>query len=156
MRVSELVDAVGNETRALNAIVRKIGSEQFRKPIAGDWTVKDVLGHIAAYLEVERLALAAGVGRSKEPPVYFDQFQPWNEQQWELRHDRTPGRILSELQENSARYLALVKTLHEEDLNRTVRFPWDERGTVHALVVEGLDHRREHREALAKSLGETA
>ena len=156
MRVSELVDAVGDETRALNAVVRKIGSEQFRKPIAGSWTVKDVLGHIAAYLEAERLALAAGVGRSKEPPIYFEENQSWNEQQWELRRDRTPGRILSELQENSARYLALVKSLHEEDLNRTIHFPWNEQGTVHALVVEGLDHRREHREALATALGATA
>ncbi len=46
MRVVELVDAVGDETKALNALVRKIGSEQFRQPAAGDWTVKDVLAHL--------------------------------------------------------------------------------------------------------------
>ena len=102
---------------------------------------------------VERLALAAGVGRSKEPPVYFDHYQPWNEQQYERRREWTSGRVLAELQEQSARYLALVKSLHEEDLNRPIRFPWDEQGTVHALVVEGLKHRGEHREQLAAALG---
>ena len=154
MRVVELSEAVGAENRALNTLIRHIGSEQFRQTVAGQWTVKDVLGHIAAYLEVERLALAAGVGRAKDPPVYFGPYQPWNEQQYELRRERTPGRIVSEVEENSARYLALVKSLHEEDLIKHVRFPWDEEGTVHALVVEGLRHRREHRAALAAALGQ--
>ena len=153
MRVVELSDAVGAEKRALDALVRKLGGEQFRQRVTGEWTVKDVLGHIAAYLEVERLALAAGVGRGREPAVYFDHFEPWNRQQYELRKDRTPGRIVAELQENSARYLALVKSLHEEDLIKQIRFPWDEKGTVHELIVEGLDHRREHREELAAALG---
>ena len=156
MKVGELSDAVGAETRALNALVRSIRSEQFRQPVAGDWTVKDILGHIAAYLEVERLALAAGLGRGKDQPVYFDHFQPWNEQQYELRRERTPGRIVAELQENSARYLALVKSLYEEELIKRVRFPWCEEGTVHALIVERLDHRHEHREKLAQALGQTA
>ena len=153
MRVVELSDAVGAEKRALDAMVRKLGSEQFRQPVDGEWTVKDVLGHLAAYLEVERLALAAGVGRGREPAVYFDHIQPWNEQQYALRRERTPARIVAELQENSARFLALVKSLHEEDLIKQIRFPWDEKGTVHALIVEGLDHRRRHREKLAAALG---
>ncbi len=156
MRVAELSDAVGAEKRAIDMLVRRLSSEQFRQPVSGKWTVKDVLGHMAAYLEVERLALAAGVGRGREPAVYFDDFQPWNEQQYEARRERTASRIMAELQENSARYLALVKSLHEEDLNKQIRFPWNEQGTVHALVVEGLDHRREHREELAAVLGQAA
>ena len=154
MKVSELSDAVGNENRAVNALLRNLSSEQFRQKVDGEWTVKDVLGHIAAYLEAERLALAAGVGRSREQPVYFGDYQPWNEQQYELRKQRTPGQITAELQENSARYLSLVKSLFEEDLAKQVRFPWNEQGTAHALIVEGLGHRRSHREALAAALGQ--
>ncbi len=152
MRVAELSVALGDEKRALDALVRKLGSEQYRQRVDGEWTVKDILGHLAAYLGAERLALAAGVGRGKEPAVYFDHFQPWNEQQYQLRRERTPGQIVAELQENSARFLALVKSLHEEDLIKQIRFPWNETGTVHQLIVEGLDHRREHREQLAAAL----
>ena len=155
MRVIELADAVGAENRAVNSLIRKIGSEQFRQTVAGDWTVKDHLGHIAAYLEAERLALGAGVGRAREQPVYFDDLEVWNVQQAEARKNRTPSRILAELEENSARYLSLVKSLHEEDLIRTVRFPWNEQGTVHALILEGLRHRRAHREQLERALGLT-
>ena len=50
MRVIELSDAVGAENRALTALLRRINSSQFRQPVAGTWTVKDVLGLIAAYL----------------------------------------------------------------------------------------------------------
>ena len=154
MRVAELADMVGAENRALDALVRKLKGDQFRQPVTRERTVKDVLGHIAAYLEVERLALAAGIGRAREQPVYFDDVQTWNQQQYELRRDYTAGRIVGELQENAARYVALVKSLHEEELNKPIRFPWQETGTVHALVVEGVRHRREHREELAAALGQ--
>lgn len=155
MRVIELSEAVGAENRAVAALLRKMGSEQVRQTVQGTWTVKDVLGHIAAYLEAERLALAAGVGKARETPIYFDEFLKWNEEQYELRRNWTPGRVIAEVEENSARYLSLVKSLHEEDLIKQVRFPWNETGTVHALVVEGLKHRQRHREALAEALGIT-
>ncbi len=155
MRVIELSEAVGAENRAIAALLRKMGSEQVRKPVQGTWTVKDVLGHIAAYLEAERLALATGVGKARETPIYFDDFLTWNEEQYELRRNWTPGRVIAEVEENSARYLSLVKSLHEEDLIKQVRFPWNETGTVHALILEGLKHRREHREALAQALSIT-
>lgn len=154
MRIPELIDALSTETRALNALVRGLGTEQFRMQANQKWSIKDVLGHIAAYLDAERRALAAGVGRAKEEPIYFDHYQPWNEQQYELRKQRTPNRILAELEEGSARYLALVRSLHEEDLNKDIRFPWDEHGTVHELIVDGLKHRREHREELSALLSQ--
>ncbi len=153
MRVIELSDLVGAERRAMEALLRSISSEQMRQKIAGEWTVKDVLGHIAAYDEVQRKALAAGIGRGKEEPVYFGDYQPWNEEQYALRVKRTPGQITAELHENSARYLSLIKSLHEEDLIKQIRFPWGDQGTVHELIVEGLDHTREHREQIAAALG---
>ena len=154
MRVVELADAMGSEHRAIDAILRRLSSEQMRQKIEGDWTVKDVLGHIGAYEGVQRLALAAGVGRAKEPPVYFDNFQPWNDEQYALRKDWTPGRITAELHENAARYLSLIKSLHEEDLIKQIRYPWGSQGTVHQMIVEGLDHTREHREQLAGLVGQ--
>lgn len=154
MRVIELSDAVGAEHQALDAIVRRISSEQMRQKVAGEWTVKDVLAHISAYDEVERKALAAGIGRGKEQPVYFGDYQTWNEQQYELRKNYTPGRVVADLHENGARYLSLIKSLHEEDLIKQIQFPWgNERGTVHAMITEGLEHAREHREQLAAALG---
>ncbi len=154
MRVPELSEAVGTEHQALDAILRRLSSEQMRQKVAGDWTVKDILGHIAAYEGVQRVDLAAGLGRGKEEPVYFDNFQPWNEQQYALRRDWTPGRITAELHENGARYLSLIKSLHEEDLIKQIRYPWGERGTVHQMIVEGLDHVREHREQIAAAVGQ--
>ncbi|HSH80599.1 MAG TPA: DinB family protein [Herpetosiphonaceae bacterium] len=153
MRVIELSEAVGAENRAFATLLRKIGSEQMRAPVDGKLTTKDILGHVAAYLEAERLALASGTGRAREAPIYFDDYQKWHEEEYDRRRGWTPGRIMAEVEENSARYLSLVKSLHEEDLIKQVRFPWNETGTVHALILEGLKHRREHREELAAALG---
>lgn len=148
MNVAELADALGAEKRALDAIIRRLQPAQYEAPADGAWTVKDVLGHIAAYADAERRAVATGVGRAREEPIYFDQYQPWNEQQYERRRTWRPQRIVSEVEENTARYLSLIKSLYEEDLIKQVRFPWDEHGTVHALIMEGLNHQREHREML--------
>src|SRR3712207_4237399 len=109
MRVIELSEAVGAENRAFATLLRKIGSGQMRAPVDGKLTTKDILGHVAAYLEAERLALAAGTGRAREEPIYFDDYQKWHEEQYERRRSWTPGRIVSDLEEHSARYLSLVK-----------------------------------------------
>lgn len=179
MNVAELSEMVGGEKRALDTMVRKLSSEQFRRPAndkpdvpyegatlrldqteqgrepaAGEWTVRDVLGHVAAYADAERRALAAGVGRGREDVITFEHFQPWNEQQYELRRRRTPSQIVAELQENTARFLSLVKSLHEEDLIKTIKYPWrNAQGTVHAFILECMEHQREHREELGRLLG---
>ena len=146
MRVSELSDAIGNENRALNALTRNLSGTQFDRTVTGSWTVKDMLGHIAAYIEADRLALAAALGRSKEPPS--TQYETWKQEQYEARRSRSAPRILAELQENNARYLSLVKGVFEEDLARQVRFPWGEQGTMHAMIVDGLAHRTKDREEI--------
>ncbi len=178
MKVAELADALGTEKRALDAILRRLSGSQYeapvggastikdvpeapvtytgdtvKLPVAGTWTIKDVLGHIAAYADAERRALASGVGRGREEPVYFEQIQAWNEEQYERRRTWRPQRIVAEIEENTARYLSLVKSLHEEDLIKQIRFPWNEQGTVHEMVMESLKHQREHRQELAAALG---
>ncbi len=175
MNVAELSEMVGAEKRALDAIVRKLSTEQFRRPAndkpdvpyegetlrldqteqgrqpaPGEWTIRDVLGHIAAYADAQRRSLAAGTGRSREDVISFEHFQAWNEQQYELRRRRTPSQIVAELQENTARFLSLVKSLHEEDLIKTMQYPWPEQGTVHAFILECMEHQRGHREKLGK------
>ena len=154
MNVIELSDAIGDEQRALDALIRRLRDEQVAQPAAGTWLVKDVLGHLAVYSDVERRALAAGLGRAEKHPIYFDDREQWNEQQLEANRDRTASRIIDELQVNGARYLALVKSLYEEDLIKRIRFPWSEEGTVHELIVEGLAHRRAHRQELMAALAQ--
>ena len=153
MKVAELAEALGTEKRAIDAILRRLSGSQYETPVGGTWTIKDVLGHIAAYADAERRALASGVGRGREEPVYFEQIQAWNEEQYERRRTWRPQRVVAEVEENTARYLSLVKSLYEEDLIKQIRFPWGVQGTVHELIVEGLKHRREHREALEKVVG---
>jgi hypothetical protein len=152
----ELSDAFGNERRSLEAIIRRLSGTQMDRKITDNWTVKDILGHLAAYHEVERLALAAGLGRGREEPVFFESIQPWNEEQYQQRRERSPSRIIAEFEENSARYLSLIKSLHEEDLIKRIRLPWGGTGTVHEMIVEGLDHTREHRKMLEETLGQTS
>ena len=153
MKVAELAEALGTEKRAIDAILRRLSGSQYETPVGGTWTIKDVLGHIAAYADAERRALASGVGRGREEPVYFEQIQAWNEEQYERRRTWRPQRIVAEVEENTARYLSLVKSLYEEDLIKQIRFPWNEQGTVHELVMESLKHQREHRQELAAALG---
>ncbi len=147
MRVSELSDAIGDENRAVNALTRSLSGSQFDRIVTGAWTVKDVLGHIAAYLEADRVALAAAMKKSKEPAPSMP-YDTWMQEAYERRRSRSSPRILAELQENNARYLSLLKGLYEEDLARQVEWSWGEQGTIHAAIVRGLEHRRKDREAV--------
>lgn len=140
------------QKRALDAIIRRLKPTHYEIPADGTWTVKDVLGHIAAYADAERRAVAVGLGRSRDEPRYFDEFLPWNDEQFQRRRTWRSQRIVSEVEETAARYLSLVKSLYEEDLSKQIRFPWNEQGTVHALIVSGLEHQREHRAQLAAVL----
>lgn len=153
MRVVELSDAIGDENRVLNALTRALSGSQFDRSVTASWTVKDMLGHIAAYLEADRLALAAALKRGKESPPTTS-YDMWKQEQYEARRTRSAPRILAELQENNARYLSLVKGLYEEDLARQIAFPWGERGTVHAMIVRGLNHRTKDREAIEAALNQ--
>ncbi len=152
MRVIELADTVGAEHRALDALMRRLSTPQLRQKFSPEWTVKDQLGHIAAYDGAMRKALAAGVGRGREEPEYFDDHLKWNDEQYALRKTRTPEAITAEVRENGARLLSLIKSLHEEDLIKPIRIPWGGQGTVHEMVLDGLGHARKHREELERWL----
>jgi hypothetical protein len=129
-------------------LVSKVGVEAAEQPGAtGDWTFKDVAGHLNAWREwtVARLEAAAG---DKRPPR-----MPWPDgmseeteegveeiNQWFYARNRArpANEILAESREQFRRIRAAVEAIPEEELE--TRYPWLEGYPLSAVLEGTLEH----------------
>jgi uncharacterized damage-inducible protein DinB len=138
---AELLDAIkGLDEAALD-----------RKGAVGDWSVKNVLAHIAAWESWVVQALPARLAGGTTPEHLrarlADEDQS-NAEEVAEREELTPSEQLMELERTRAELLAYVRGLDEATLARPQ--PWDTwAGTVPEYLLAALrDHEVEHIEAL--------
>ena len=122
-----------------------------RKGVIGDWSIKNVLAHIAAWEAwvVEALPTRMTTGATPEDfrqrAADEDRF---NAEEVAEREELTPDEQLMELERTRAELLAYVRGLDAVVLARTQ--PWDTwEGTLPEYLLEALrDHEAEHVEVL--------
>jgi len=151
-----LLATLDAERATWEALVEEVGLERLASPgVAGDWSVKDLLGHLAAYhrfWDAQLRAAATGV-----PPTPRDLFDT----------DETPRRYVSVDEQNAAIHarsaplppavvLATwreavdllrdgVAALPEADLTTPGRFPWaGDRPLAEAMAGDTYRHAAEH------------
>jgi hypothetical protein len=145
------------------SIVNEAGPEGLDRPgAAGDWTLKDVAGHLNGWRArtVARLEAAA---RNEEPAA-----NPWpadltdetdegvdqiNEWLYDHYRDQPAESILGESREQFGRMRAAVDALSDDDLNTPGRYAWFGDYPLSAVIAGSLDHLyEEHEPALRKWL----
>ncbi|HJZ46533.1 MAG TPA: DinB family protein [Roseiflexaceae bacterium] len=142
-----------NDTRAelLGAFAGLDEAALDRKGVVGEWSIKNVLAHIAAWeawvvqaLPV-RLATGATPADLRQRIADEDRF---NAEEVAEREELTPDEQLMELERTRAELLAYVRGLDAPTLER--RHPWDTwEGTLPQYLLAALrDHEAEHVEAL--------
>lgn len=116
----------------------------------GYWSVKDIIGHLAAHEHVLVEILATFLGESTETP-YFVQLAEvgmgrFNDIQAEARQHQSVQAVLEEYNTIHARALELVTRMPPETLRDVGTIPWY--GSEYALddwIVYGYyGHKREH------------
>ncbi|MBK9713571.1 MAG: DinB family protein [Kouleothrix sp.] len=144
---AELLDAIrGLDERALD-----------RKGAVGDWSIKNMLAHIAAWEEWVVQALPARLAAATTPPDMRARLQDedrFNAEEVAEREELTPGEQLMELERTRAELLAYLRGLDQPTLARAQ--PWDTwPGTIpDYLLVSLRDHEAEHIEALRAAAAE--
>jgi DinB superfamily len=122
-----------------------------RKGVAGDWSIKNVLAHIAAWETwvVQTLAIRMATGATPEDfrqrTADEDRF---NAEEVAEREELTPDEQIMELERTRAELLAYVHGLDAGMLER--QHPWDTwAGTLPEYLLVALrDHEAEHVEEL--------
>jgi hypothetical protein len=117
----------------LERLVAEAGPERMELPgVTGDWTLKDVIGHLTEWREwsVTRMEAAVkneeptppwGEGMEEESDAGVDQI---NEQFYAANRDRSVAEVLHDSRANFDRLEAALMALPEADLFDTARYPW--------------------------------
>jgi len=126
-----------------------------RTGVVGDWSVKNVLAHLAAWELVVAQALPERLNTGKTPEVLatiIANEDAWNAAQVAEGEELSPEDQLAELEWTHSVLLQYVRSLDEATLER--RQPWAGwEGTVAEYIVDAIAlHEREHTEQIRAAL----
>ena len=122
-----------------------------RKGVVGEWSIKNVLAHLAGWEHVVTQFLPERLARGIEPEILSvmgaDE-DAWNAQQVNSAERFTPKEQLEEFERTRQALFQVLRDVGEEALNR--QHPWPEwEGTLATYIFEEIGgHEREHREAV--------
>jgi hypothetical protein len=127
--------------------------ERASRPFCGEWTLKDVLGHVAdwEWIGVKGLRdMAAG----RPPQVeHIADIDAWNQVHAEARRDQPWDEVWADLHAAREALLEKLDRLGQAGLSQSFRFPWGPEGTAYQWACVFLAHDREHAEGLMEAAG---
>jgi len=148
MTKDELLGEIEREWEALQAVIQDLTDEQMtRIPVAGDWTVKDLLAHVAVWqsrLVTNLYKVERGV-----PPADVDltpmQVDRLNAQFYQDQKGRPLERVLEDLYDVHLALLNRLDGFSDAMLSDAKRFKWMKGAPLSAFVAEdSIEHTREH------------
>ena len=141
------MDAARNDL--LRQIDRVPSSERDTRPIMGDWTLKDVLGHMADWDLYALQALRAIRESRPLPYVAESDVDEVNAQQVAARREQTWDQAWADFQNIRAKVINALADWYDEQLARAVDYPSDWGRTAYGWVAgQTAEHDREHADAL--------
>lgn len=125
--------------------------ERTSRRVCGEWTLKDVLGHITdwEWLGVEGVRhMAAG-----QPPQveHVEDVDAWNRAYVEARREQPWDEVWADLHAARRALLVALEEVDPVSMGRQFPAPWGEPCTPYAWVSMHVAHDREHAEDLRKT-----
>jgi uncharacterized damage-inducible protein DinB/predicted RNase H-like HicB family nuclease len=136
------LDAARQELLAACTLVPP--EERSSRPVCGEWTLQDVLGHVADWesFGVEGLRhMAAGLPPQVENVEDID---GWNRAHVQVRRGESWEVAWDDLHRARQALLNALAGMSQDDWSRTFPFPWGGTGNVYQWVRVYLSHDREH------------
>ena len=128
-----------------------------RKGVVSDWSIKNVLAHIAAWEEWVVQVLPVRISTGVTPEDFRARAKDearFNADEVAEREEQTPSEQLAALERTRADLLTFMRGLDRATLAR--QHPWDSwRGTVPEYLLAALrNHEAEHVEALRTAVAQ--
>ena len=153
----ELLQKVSLSRVEFEAMIAQFSNEQMLLPILpGNWTVKDVLAHIASWARHTRQVIEAVID-GQEPVYLFDEsnLNATNQQIYEENHLLSLADVRSQEAESYQALLALIEHLSSDDLDNSSKFAWMKGSPLNVLVEwNTFGHYEEHMPDLRRVLVE--
>jgi uncharacterized protein (TIGR03083 family) len=154
-RKAQLREGLARDRQFLLDAIAALSEDDMARPCghASDWTVKDLIGHIA-YAEGSMIPLAQGgvAGDAHKQPPDFD-IDRWNESRVRRARSQSLPELLARLATSREQLLSLLDTLTDADLARPVYHPTQKDTTVEGIFRIIAGHERLHGEELRAAAG---
>jgi len=138
----------------LTAAALVLPEERASRPVCGEWTLKDVLGHVAdwEWLGVEGLRqMAAGCAPQVE---YVEDLDAWNQAHIEARRSQPWETVWADFHAARQVMLEVPDGMTQAHLERSFPSPWGSDLTPYRWTYVYLAHDREHAEGLRRTVDE--
>lgn len=145
MRRSELIARVRSTRAEFEELLAGLGPDGLTQSgVAGEWSIKDILAHIAWY-EAEEAGFYGG-SNVEGSPLWKVPQDPRNQILFEEARDRRLEEVLAAFRSAHQRFLTVIEALSEEDLATPGRFPGTsaEWPPWRKIAAHSCDHDREH------------
>ncbi len=134
-----------------NQLIRNIETCRIRdidRPFIGDWSLKDIVGHVASW-EAEVVLAFRELREGRRPPLLrFDiaNLNEWNDDHVERKRDLNFWSVFEQLRGGRHRLLEELALVSDEDLVA------DDDSNYHRLALSVVDHDTEHWHEIAARL----
>lgn len=118
--------------------------------VEGEWTIKDIIGHLASWQELCLKPLTSlATGKPYIPPDIPD---GWNDQEAARKRSIPLEKILKEFSSVYEEMLAETYVLTPKQLEQKISMPWGELTTTGEMLNGLAMHEEEHLKAIQKWL----
>ncbi len=148
MNKATLIHRIQEEReRLLQALEGLTSEEMSQEPVFGEWTVKDILVHIAVWqgrLITTLFQLEQG-RRPKDLTLSEAEVDALNERFYREQKDRPLERVLADFHGTYQQLLKRLERFSNEDLTQPGRFPGVSKPLWKLIAADTFEHDAEHR-----------
>ena len=115
--------------------------------VCGNWSVKDIIAHLASYEHVLLDVLNTFSGKEPTPYVlrFISQTQEFDDAEVAARRYATAQQVIDEYQDTQVRTTSLLEQIPAETVQRQGTMPWYQQGLSLADFINRMyEHTREH------------
>ncbi|MBT3390427.1 MAG: ClbS/DfsB family four-helix bundle protein [Chloroflexi bacterium] len=151
----ELLETIQQHWNELNELLAELSEEQMLDPTVQDnWSIKDILAHIATWEELATDRLTAGLsGTPANYPIMksWDDINAYNTERYIVNQNRPLEKVLEEIHRIHEEYIAQIEKLDDDFIAGPMPFEWAKDTSVHTLISANAHwHYTEHIEAIEK------
>jgi len=155
-RKDKLRQTIQADDAASMAIFKRLTPEQWDQPVPSDegaeWKARDVLNHVAISESGQLTVIQRVLAGQGGVPDDFD-LNRYNRRSVQKQAERSVDEMLDSIEQNHAQVLSALEALPDADLDKTGRHARGDTLTVEQFFHRITEHRRQHAQELARSLG---
>ncbi|MEM7030637.1 MAG: ClbS/DfsB family four-helix bundle protein [Chloroflexota bacterium] len=150
---AEILSGIQAEYELLEEALAGLDEDQMMQSgVEGDWSVKDVVGHIAIWQKrMMDWVLEARQGDVPQQDISPEELHEWNHQDYLANQDRALADILVDFRRWHQEAVSLTESIPEAELCDLQRYPWLNGKPLWVMIVgDTTNHYRDHRQNIAR------